>query len=149
MEQSEQEVTKLSKINSASLINLRIHNLWLNVNRFASAGMYSKWNTELDRIWCELVGDIAERKKKKEKKEGEEKERTTEEQFSDFDTEISEKIKELKPKTGFDTYNKEDKTKMGEMYKAIQKKEIFLRRLMNKQGKGTAYEEGWDEYIKG
>ena len=35
---------------------------------------------------------------------------------------------------------------MSEIYKALIKKEFFLRRLMNKQGKGTAYQEeaDWD-----
>ncbi len=35
------------------------------------------------------------------------------------------------------------------MYKMLMQKEIKLRRLQNKQGKGTAYEEGLDEYMNG
>ena len=152
MEDLNEEITKLSKINSASLINMRINNLWLNVNRYASSGQYRKWNSELDRIWCELVGDVKEIKDKtnKENKEDEEnKEKSDEEKFKDFNLKISKEIKKLKPKKGFSEYSKKDKDVMINIYEAVQEKEIFLRRLMNKQGKGTAYEESWDDYIHG
>lgn len=34
-----------------------------------------------------------------------------------------------------------------ELYKNLLKKEIFLRKLQNKQGKGVAYEESLDNYL--
>ena len=145
MDSSEEEATKLSKINSASLINLRIHNLWLNVNRFASAARYSQWNTELDRIYCELSGDIKEGSKKK----IDEDKKSIPDEFKELNTKVSEKLKELKPLKGFDKPSEDQKTKMRGTYDVILNKEIFLRKLMNKQGKGTAYEDSWDEYIKG
>lgn len=146
MDDFTEEITKLSKINSASLINMRINNLWLNVNRYASSGMYLKWNNELGRIWCELVGDV---KEEKTKKENEEKKETDEEKYNGFNQKIFEAFKKLKNKKGFDEYTKKDKEEMLNVHEEIQKKEIFLRRLMNKQGKGTAYEESWDDYIHG
>ncbi len=150
MEDLTEEITKLSKINSASLINMRINNLWLNVNRYASSGQYRKWNSELDRIWCELVGDVKEIKNKnKEENNNQDEEESDEKKFKRFNGKISEEIKKLKSKKGFSEYSKEDKDIMINIYEAIQEKEIFLRRLMNKQGKGTAYEESWDDYIHG
>ncbi|KKL64869.1 hypothetical protein LCGC14_2160640, partial [marine sediment metagenome] len=126
------------------------NNLWLNVNRYASSGQYRKWNSELDRIWCELVGDVKEVKNKNEEKsEGQDEEKSDEDKFKEFNKKISKEIKKLKPKKGFSEYSKEDKDVMINIYEAIQEKEIFLRRLMNKQGKGTAYEESWDDYIHG
>jgi len=145
MDSSEEEATKLSKINSASLINLRIHNLWLNVNRFASSGKYFQWNTELDRIYCELSGDIQEGSKKKK----DEDKKSIPDEFKDLNEKVSEKLKELKPLKGFDKHSEDQKTNMKKTYEVILNKEIFLRKLMNKQGKGTAYEDSWDEYIKG
>ncbi|KKM99400.1 hypothetical protein LCGC14_1148320 [marine sediment metagenome] len=67
MEDLSQEVVRLSKINSAGLINMRINNIWIEVNKAAVSGNYLHWNSQLDRIWCELVGDI---KKGKEDKDG-------------------------------------------------------------------------------
>ena len=146
MEDISQEVTKLSKINSAALINIRISNLWQNINRYASTGNFYKWNSELDRIWCELVGDVQPTKLKKKKDDNEEKEKGDEEIFNDFNIKIAEEFKNLKTKKGFDQHDDSDKQIMLAIYKAIQKKEVFLRRLMNTQGKGTAYQEeaDWD-----
>ena len=134
MEQIEQEIVKLSKINSASLINLRMNNIWINVNRYATSGKYFQWNNELDRIWCELAGDITKGK-------GEDKD------FKEIEKRVSEKLKEFKDKKGFDTFDDVDRKKMSGIYSVLQEKEIFLRRLQNKQGKGTAYEQGWEEYL--
>ena len=168
MEDLSQEITKLSKINSAGLINLRISNLWQNVNRYASSGKFAQWNSELDRIWCELVGDVEPTKPKKKKKndDKEEKgneeifyekpkkkkknddkeEKGNEEIFYEFDEKIAEEFKKSKTKKGFSQHSDSDKDVRLLIYKAIQKKEVFLRRLMNKQGKGTAYQEesDWD-----
>ena len=146
MEDISEEVTKLSKINSAALINLRISNLWQNINRYAANGQFLKWNSELDRIWCELVGDVKPTKLKKKKDDDEEEEKGEEEIFNSFNEKIAEEFKKLKIKTGFDKHTNSDKETRLLIYKAIQKKEVFLRRLMNKQGKGTAYQEeaDWD-----
>ena len=131
MEEVEQQAIKLSKINSAALINLRINHLWMNINSYAVSGRYFQWNNELDRVWCELGGDIVEGSKEEKK-------------FKEIEGKVSEELKELKDKKGFDTFNNEDRKKMSEIYSVLQKKELFLRRLMNKQGKGTAYDEDDD-----
>ncbi|KKM66094.1 hypothetical protein LCGC14_1484630 [marine sediment metagenome] len=143
MEDLTEEITKLSKINSASLINMRINNLWMNVNKYASSGIFMKWNSELDRIWCELVGDVKPTKKKK---KDDDKEKSDEEIFNKFNEEISKEFINLKTKKGFSEHSKDDKNTRLKIYQKIQKKEVFLRRLMNKQGKGTAYQEeaDWD-----
>lgn len=41
------------------------------------------------------------------------------------------------------------RTKPNELYHILLEKEIFLRRIQNKQGKGTAYQESVDEYMDG
>ena len=131
MEETEQQAIKLSKYNSAALINLRINNLWMNVNNHAVSGRYFQWNNELDRIWCELAGDITKGK-------------IEDKDFHIIEKKVGEKLKEFKNKTGFDSFNNEDRKKMSEIYNVLQEKEIFLRRLMNTQGKGTAYDEDDD-----
>ena len=139
----EEEITKLSKINSAALINIRINNLWLEVNKAGVSGNYFKWNLYLDRVWCELGGDVKEKKEKKDK------EKSEMEQFRDLNKNVSEKLNQLPTKEGFTQFSKGDKQNMSKIYEVLMKKEFFLRRLQNKQGKGTAYQESWDDYIDG
>ena len=131
MEEVEQQIVKLSKYNSAALINLRINHLWMNINNYATSGKYFQWNNELDRVWCELGGDIVDDSKEEKK-------------FKEIEKKVSEELKEFKDKKGFDSFNNEDRKKMSKIYNVLQKKELFLRRLMNKQGKGTAYDEDDD-----
>ncbi len=143
MEDLSQEVVKLSKINSAGLINMRINNVWIEVNKAAISGNYFLWNSYLDRIWCELGGDI---KKSEEGKDGKVKESDEVIEFNELNKNVSDKLKELPIIQGFSKYSKDDKKNMSELYDYLLKKEFFLRRLMNQQGKGTAYQEeaDWD-----
>ena len=133
MEGIEQEIIKLSKINSAGLINIRINNLWMNINKYATSGKYYQWNSELDRIWCELAGDTL-----KDSKEGKD--------FMKINVEVAKELKDFKDAVGFATFTDKDRKQMVKIYIALQKKEIFLRRLQNKQGKGTAYVEPEDQW---
>ncbi len=137
------EVVKLSKINSAALINIRISNIWLEVNKSAVSGNYRRWNNYLDRIWCELGGDIQKGKKNK---KGEHEESKDIKEFKNLDKDVSEKLSKIQVLVGFSKFSKEDKINMSKLYDSLLKKEFFLRRLMNTQGKGTAYQEeaDWD-----
>lgn len=128
------EMDKLSKINSAALINLRLSNLWIDVNKDARAGSYKSWNHDLDRVWCELGGDVKEKS-------------TSLTDFKKLNEKVSKSFKGLNlKKDGFSGYSEEQKESMVGLYNSLMEKELFLRRLMNKQGKGTAYqeEEDWD-----
>ena len=58
-----QEGLQTSKLNSGSLNNLRLHNLWEDCNRFAPLGKFPQWNATLDRVWEELSGDVKENDK--------------------------------------------------------------------------------------
>ncbi len=140
MEDLNEELNKLSKINSASLINLRINNVWLEVNKAAVSGNYFRWNSNLDRIWCELGGDI------KESKKGDE-EPSDIKKFNKLNVEVSKNLSKLKTKVGFSKTDKDDKINISKTYDSLIKKEFFLRRLMNTQGKGTAYKDKLEDYI--
>ena len=120
---------KLSKINSAGLINLRMSKLWDNANNNAVKGNYDKWNAYLDRIWLELSGDADDKDISK----------FFELTFA-FPKSIPEKAK------GFQVVTQEKKLNLTQQYLALMKKEMFLRKLMNKQGKGTAYIEESDDW---
>lgn len=136
-----QEAEKISKINSAGLINLRINNLWVDANKHSRAGLYEKWNSDLDCIWDELSGDVPEKKSKNEE------EKTIYEKYFELNEGVSEKLSKLPNNSDpFADYTKKQKQKLVEVYVTLRKKSEFLRRLQNTQGKGTAYKEEEDQW---
>lgn len=120
----EDEETKMSKFNAAGLISTTIEKLWVDCHDAMSSGKFILWNTKLDSIWTILGGDV---------REGSPEDK-------DF-REICLKIYDNgnlggKVGTGFNkTKNPDNATQ----YQWLIKKSLFLRRLQNKQGKGTAY----------
>lgn len=133
-DQSVEEAEKISKINSAALINLRLNSLWNDCNNHARSGQFSNWNNDLDCIWRELGGDVKEDGKR-------------EKTFYTIESSLQELFKGIDlNQDGFISKEELDKTKMSKLYMQLSKKELFLRRLMNKQGKGSAYQEeaDWD-----
>jgi len=120
--------TNISKINSAGLINLRIHNLWVERHKHARNGQYSRWNDDLDSIWCELAADV---------KEGSE----IEKEYQKLTIEYAKACKDNPITVGFNKINKEHKSSAVNQKIALINKEVFLRRLQTNQGKGTAYKD--------
>lgn len=117
----------MSKFNSGALINLRLNNLWVLTHNHARTSNYSEWNSLLNRIWCELAADTVEG--------GEE-----EKDLNAIEQELSKAgVKNWNSTTGFEKTTYEEMKTRTKQYRLIMKKEIFLRRLQNKQGKGTAY----------
>jgi len=125
----------ISKINSAALINLRINELWKDANRHSRKGEHLKWNEDLDRVWMELVGDT--------KLDGEE-DKTYKELTVAYSLACGEISDESK---GFERVSLDQKKSIAKKKEALMKKEAFLRRLMNKQGKGTAYHDSSEDYM--
>ena len=130
----EKEEEKVSKINSAGLINITIEGLWKDVYNSMSKGDFLTWNRKLDAIWLILGGDV-------------EKEDVSEKEIEELDKEIY-KNGSLKVTTkGFKTNGQTDSTSRNMQYLLLKKKAIFLRRLQNSQGKGTAYKTTDDSDI--
>lgn len=48
---------------------------------------------------------------------------------------------------GFKQATKEQLSVFTKQYHALQKKEEFLRRLQSKQGKGTSYQDAWEDFL--
>lgn len=152
MEDNETE-SKISKYNSGIAQLYRLDGLWKDVNNHSRQGLYAKWNEDLDRVWCELSRDLRE-KKENEKEMDEDKKKIpnfedTKEKFDVFDKNLKEQgnFQDTAP-AGFIEVSKEIKQKRNEQYKILMEKELFLRRLENKLGKGTAWgeedEDNWD-----
>ena len=102
-----------SKFNSAQLDLFRIHDLWRKTHYYAEKGMLHKWNIVLDRIYQELSNDTKE---------------ADDEIFDDFQKEIKDTPKN-------------NPNSVVEFYELISLKERFIRKLQNKQGKGTSYDD--------
>src|SRR3990167_4553476 len=122
---------KTSKINSAGLNNLRMHEIWIDANKHKRSGEFSKWNGDLDAMWCELVGDVKDNDDNDKK-------------FNNINQALGKTGSTLNYNLTRDGFNQVDdkeilnKTKQ---YLLLIKKESFLRRLQNEQGKGTAYQD--------
>jgi hypothetical protein len=129
-----EEERKISKYSSGINIIVRLDSLWKDTHRHSREGAFSKWNSDLDRIWLELARDYSEGseewKDKKEKFDKFEKDITTEGGFHDFKREGFEK-------TPRETYLKREK-----VYKILMDKQLFLARLENELGKGTTHDDG-------
>lgn len=128
----EDEEEKISKFNSAGLINARLEKLWSESDNAMANGDYKKWNIKLDSIWAILGGD---------EKEG-----------GDVDKKIIELNEKIYDAGSFSSkigngFKKVANPNNALQYHLLLKKALFLRRLQNKQGKGTAYanpdEDDW------
>lgn len=126
-----------SKISGAWLQNIRMDFLWKLCNGFALQHQYANWNSVLDRMWCELAGDIPPshpftRKILK-----------YNESLAKIDLVLTNVYEE-----GFEKLSDTKKKKLEEIKKILMDKEIFLRRVTNKLGKGTKYvnkdEDDWE-----
>lgn len=117
--------TMMSRINSAGLINSTLENIWKDSYNAMASGNYSLWNTKLDAIWAILGGDV------KEDDEDEKK-------YNSINLKIYENGS-LKSKIG-SGFDEKTNPNNAIQYQLLIKKALFLRRLQNKQGKGTAYE---------
>ena len=120
------EGEKISKLNSAGLINITLENLFKEAYYYLVQGDYVKWNRKLDAIWCILGGDV-------EKGSEEEKE------FYKLEEKLYKTGSLGKKVTGFKKIGEEMKDMSAMQYLILRDKSLFLRRLQNKQGKGTAY----------
>lgn len=143
LDQENLNIGKQSRINSGMLQVFRLDFLWKEANRYATAGFYSKWNDILDRVWCELAGDV-KIKKKADVKEGDAKDEF--ETFSDLTKKYADTIKSNPKKRGFGSFEENDLINMVKQKHALIKKEVFLRQLQNTQGKGTAYHDDDDDF---
>ena len=128
-----------SRFNSGMLINLRLNNLWVLTHKFARASAYSDWSAVLDRIYCELAGDIGDT----------EADEQSTKKFEAIDDKIAKVgVTNWGKVNGFEVRDNKTELIRTKQYRLLMEKEIFLRKLQNKQGKGTAYydetENDWE-----
>jgi len=118
--------TMQSRINSAGIINITLENLWRDCYSSMAKGDLVTWNRKLDAVWAILGGDV---------KEGDD----VDKKMQEIDLKIYETGTLNHKKTGFQKLGDGEAEKMALQYLLLKNKSLFLRRLQNKQGKGTAY----------
>ena len=123
---------KTSRINAAGIINITLENLWRDCYSSMAKGDLVTWNRKLDAIWIILGGDCT--------KGGAE-----EIQYRQIDEALYRTGKLNHKQIGFEKANENEHILAAQQYLLLKNKSIFLRRLQNLQGKGTAYETG-DDY---
>jgi len=127
--------SKVSKINAAALINLILADLWKDSYRHSRMADLSKWNADLNCIWTELSGDV-------------DPDSDEEKNFMKIDGDLAGTGSlQIKKSTGFKPLTPEEMKNVAQQYKLLMQKATFLKRLQNKQGKGTAYYDDSDDYM--
>ena len=128
----EAEEKSISRINAAGIINITIENLWRDIFSSMSKGDLVTWNRKLDSIWSILGGDV---------KEGEQEDQD----MNTLNKTLYETGSLNHKKSGFKKVEEGESEKMALQYLILNKKNLFLRRLQNSQGKGTAYQRDDDD----
>lgn len=137
-ETQEEQIDKdlrISKYNSAGLDALRMSNLWQDAERHCRAGQYDRWNTDLDCLWIQLAGDV--------------KDEDNEMKVYNSFLKALGGAGDLSPVSvnGFDKPNQLKVNDKAKQYAILVQKAIWLKRLQNKQGKGTAYYDEEDSFF--
>lgn len=126
-----------SKINAAGLINLTTNNLWVDFYNDFRKGKYLSANNDLDCIWTILGGEKGVEKSPEE------------EAYNEIEKELKEtgSLSNGISTKGFEDINPKFILRQSRQKRTLLKKALFLRRLQNEQGKGTAYEKGESDYM--
>jgi hypothetical protein len=130
-----------SKFSSGINIIIRIDKLWQDTHKHSREGLFSAWNSDLDRIWLELARDL--NPSDEEGSEFQKKKKT----YNEFDTKIAELggFNDVITK-GFELPSKESITNRNKVYGILMEKQLFLARLENELGKGTTHDEEDDDF---
>jgi len=124
---------KVSKYNSAQLLNVSLDKLWNDARNHARSGQYDSWKYDLDMIWNELGADTPEGG-------------ADEKLFEKFSEDISKTGRLEKPQVnGFKNLDSKDKARKSIQYLKLRKLHLWLKRLQNRLGKGTAYKDEFED----
>ena len=128
----EEKKNQVISEHSTSLdIVFRLNSLWRDANNHSRAGRYSDWDEDLECIWRELQRDLDD-----------DDFENYNEKRKDFNEKLTDSGKFLdKPPAGWKSLNEDDKQKRHRQKNILREKDIFLKRLENKTGKGTKFRD--------
>jgi len=139
---AEEGQEKVSKYNSGVFIIQRLNDLWNMANENAINNKFNKWNKNLDRIWLEIARDLPD-------SEFEDQQNKKGETIKGYRTKFQE-IEDKLDKTGalqdnfgsdFEEPSTNEIKNRIKQYQVLMEKDLFLRRLENKVGKGTKFDD--------
>ena len=143
MEEEQEDLIEQSqsKYNSAMAQLYRLNDLWNKSHEFAIKGNYDAYKFTLDRAWVELAPDCSD------------KQVQTKKEYLLLLNKISKTLRNIqlgkKPdKRLSPSMEKDERITRGRYYSALQRYEIFLRKILNSQGKGSAYRDVSSEEIE-
>ncbi len=126
MEEKIGQVSEVSKFNSGMLQIARLDFLWKQAQSNRRNNRFYDWSLELDSIWSELAGDLKDK------------------DFDKFQKVYDKTEKEIQNigsfKDNLDGFKKPSNGNIKDRnlhYDLLVKKEIFLRRIEKKLGKGS------------
>lgn len=128
----EPDEDKSSRINAAGIINITTENLWRDSYSALCKGDLVLWNRKLDALWLILGGDVKQ-------------DSDDDKKYRKIDMQIYLTGGLSHKRTGFELFNDADSITMAKQYLLLKEKALFLRRLQNSQGKGTAYSDERDD----
>lgn len=123
---AEEYSTETSKYNEGFFQIQRLNNQWIFIENDYRKGNLKGVKWGLDGIWRELSGDVYERMTPEKRKEILAEEKKTKE----YITKAQEK---------------EDNT---QLYEALNRRHIFLKRVQDKTGKGGSYSDSLDDELE-
>lgn len=123
----EENSQKVSKFNTAALINSRLHNDWVDALNCLKTGKFNKCDLILNNIWIELAGDLEDKTYEDEEKK-----------LKKINDELGT-LNDADSNSGFQEPSREDKQKRNKQYKKLVEKSLFLKRLEKLLGKGTSW----------
>ena len=128
-----QESDRKSKYNAAISQLYRLDELWRECHKQKRNYNLFLWNIALDSIWSELSEDSKTE---------------DENEFNRYNKIliINGFFIRFQP-VGFETIKNEEVEKQAINYQILLSKEVWLRKLQNKQGKGAVYEDSMDTYM--
>jgi len=126
---------KKSKYNDALATLMRIDEIWKRAYSHSVRNKLLLWNYDLDAVYRELSEDV-------------EANGDDEKAFKQINLDlVNLGINKLNiQKDGFRVNNGENVIR-SKVYLKLMEKEVFLRRLKSKQGKGTQFEDSIDDYM--
>ncbi len=122
MEEFEESNAQISKYNDAGYSISRLNEHWIQAERYANAGLLTKWKFKLDSLWRELFPDLMRIKATDDKKCG---------KLIIKNTKLMISIAKAK--------------KQNELYFYLNKRHEFLRELQDLAGKAGVYVDENDE----
>ena len=125
-----------SKLNSGWLINKRLDELWRDAYKYCKTGSFIHWDITLDTLWSELGGEYDD-------------ESQEQKDYEQLNIQLIGIKNWSSNNPGFKSVGSDEQKEKSKQYKLLRKKEMFLRRIQNKQGKGTAYRESDEDYMDG